>query len=154
MYCLYLLKRCRRPALIERTAGTAATPRESRPDAMTPTPTPTDIDRHLPLKPVVFHILLALAERDAHGYGVIQAVRERSDGRIQLQTGPFYRHLKKLIDDGLVEESPDRPADDDPRRGAYYRLTTPGREVLAAEADRLALLVSASEALGVRREGR
>ncbi|MGD8332008.1 MAG: PadR family transcriptional regulator [Acidobacteriota bacterium] len=121
---------------------------------MTPTPTPTDIDRHLPLKPVVFHILLALAERDAHGYGVIQAVRERSDGRIQLQTGPFYRHLKKLIDDGLVEESPDRPADDDPRRGAYYRLTTPGREVLAAEADRLALLVSASEALGVRREGR
>lgn len=116
---------------------------------MSPTHTATDVDRHLPLKPVVFHILLALAEHDLHGYGVIQAVRERSAGRIQLQTGPFYRHLKKLIDDGMVSESPRRPADDDPRRGAYYRLTSFGRDVVAAEAERLASLVSASQALGL-----
>ena len=112
-----------------------------------------EIERHLPLKPVVFHILLALAEHDLHGYGVIQAVRERSEGRIQLQTGPFYRHLKKLMDDGLVDESTQRPSHDDPRRGAYYRLTDQGREVVAAEADRLALLVSASAALGLTDRG-
>lgn len=106
-------------------------------------------ERHLPLKPVVFHVLLALAEGELHGYGVIQAVRERSEGRIQLQTGPFYRHLRKLMDGGLVEEATSRPADDDPRRGAYYRLTALGREVLAAEARRLAALVSATEELGM-----
>jgi len=109
------------------------------------------VEALLPLKPVVFHILLALAEHDLHGYGVIQAVRERSEGRIQLQTGPFYRHLKKLMDAGLVAESADRPADDDPRRGAYYHLSAHGKEVIAAEADRLAALVSASEALGLTR---
>ncbi len=107
------------------------------------------VERHLPLKPVVFHVLFALAEGDLHGYGVIQAVRERSEGRIQLQTGPFYRHLRKLMDDRLVEEAASRPVDDDPRRGAYYRLTPLGRDVLAAEANRLAVLVSATLALGL-----
>jgi len=114
---------------------------------------PTDVDRHLPLKPVVFHILLALAEHDLHGYGVIQAVRERSEGRIQLQTGPFYRHLKKLMDADMVRESSERPAQDDPRRGAYYELAPLGREVVAAEANRLAVLVAASAALGLTDRG-
>lgn len=116
---------------------------------MTDTSTTPAAERHLPLKPVVFHILLALAEQDLHGYGVIQAVRQRSEGRIALQTGPFYRHLKKLIDAGLVCESSDRPEDDDPRRGAYYRLTSFGEEVVRAEAARLATLVTATEALGL-----
>lgn len=107
------------------------------------------VERQLPLKPVVFHILLALASADAHGYGVIQAVREASAGRIPLETGAFYRHLRKLLDDGLVEETPERPADDDPRRGAYYRLTSLGTQVLAAEGRRLADLVAATEALGL-----
>jgi len=105
----------------------------------------------LPLKPVVFHILLALAERESHAYGVIQAVRERSGGRIRLETGPFYRHLKKLLDGGLVSESQDRPPDADRRRGAYYRLTRPGSEVLVAESHRLAALVSLTEELGLAR---
>lgn len=106
-------------------------------------------ERHLPLKPVVFHILFALAEKDLHGYGVIQVVRESSEGRIQLQTGPFYRHLRKLIDQGLVGEAASGPPDDDPRRGAYYQLTTLGREVLCAEANRLSVLVSATRELGL-----
>jgi DNA-binding PadR family transcriptional regulator len=93
--------------------------------------------------------MLALAEREAHGYGVILAVRERSEGRIQLETGPFYRHLKKMIDGGLVEESKRRPENDDNRRGAYYRLTRLGREVAAAEARRLAGLVSTTQELGL-----
>jgi len=109
----------------------------------------TAVDRHLPLKPVVFHVLLALVEGDLHGYGVIRAVRERSEGRIQLQTGPFYRHLKKLMDAGLVEESSARPEQVDPRRGSHYRLSPLGRQVVAAEANRLAVLVSVSQSLGL-----
>jgi len=116
---------------------------------MTKTIEPAAVEAYLPLKPVVFHILLALAEKDLHGYGVIQAVRERSEGRIQLQTGPFYRHLKKLMDAGLVLESATRPSHDDPRRGAYYQLGAPGKQVVAAEANRLAALVAVSEALGL-----
>jgi DNA-binding PadR family transcriptional regulator len=95
--------------------------------------------------------LLALAENESHGYGVIQSVRERSEGHIQLQTGPFYRHLRKLMDDGLVEESSSRPAGDDPRRGAYYALTSLGRDVVVAEARRLATLVSMTQELGLTR---
>lgn len=115
------------------------------------TPRPED---HIPLKAVVFHVLLALAERDLHGYGVIKAVRERSDDRIQLETGAFYRHLKKLLAQGLVEEADERPHDVDARRGAYYRLTSFGRNVLAAESARLSQLVDTTRDLGILPEGR
>jgi DNA-binding PadR family transcriptional regulator len=111
------------------------------------------VDDWLPLKPVVFHILLALVERESHAYGVIQAVRERSTGRIRLETGPFYRHLRKLMDGGLVEESPKRPRNDDRRRGAYYRLTRFGKDVAVAESRRLAGLVSLSRELGLAGRG-
>ena len=106
------------------------------------------VDRQLPVKPVVFQILLALAEADAHGYGIITAVRERSNGRIRLETGPLYRHLRKLLDDGLVAEAADRPSDDDARRGAYYRLTKLGREIIEAESRRLSELLAQSRKLG------
>ena len=56
------------------------------------------------LKPIPLHILLALAERDSHGYAVMQAIRERSDGQVPVQTASFYRHLAKLMDEGLVAE--------------------------------------------------
>jgi DNA-binding PadR family transcriptional regulator len=111
-------------------------------------------DDFLPLKPVVVHILLALSAGDSHGYGVIQAVRAHSDGRIQLETGPFYRHLNRLLDDGLVEDSGTRPVDVDTRRGAYYRLTPLGGLVLSAEEERLAKLLSLTRSLsGAAREG-
>ncbi len=112
-------------------------------------PNPSTPDDFLPLKPVVVHILLALAAGDSHGYGVIQSVRTDSEGRIHLETGPFYRHLKRLLDDGLVEESKVRPEEVDARRGAYYGLTTLGRRVLAAEQERLTKLVSLGRALAV-----
>ncbi len=114
-----------------------------------PAPSAETVDSFLPLKPVVFHILLALMEQESHGYGVIQAVRDRSGGHIQLETGPFYRHLKKIIDGKLVEESDQRPAIDDKRRGAYYRLTRLGQEVVSAETRRMAGLVAVSEELGL-----
>ncbi|PYR90656.1 MAG: PadR family transcriptional regulator [Acidobacteria bacterium] len=104
----------------------------------------TDISA--PLKPAVFHILLALADGPVHGYAAMQRIRERSGGSIRLSTGSFYRHLSKLLDEGLVEEAAG-PAGDDPRRGAYYRITAPGRQVLARERDRLAALVAALDAL-------
>jgi DNA-binding PadR family transcriptional regulator len=100
-----------------------------------------------PLKPAVFYILLALAERDSHGYAVMQAVRERSAGQIPLRTGSFYRHLSRLIDAGLVAESATRPPGDDPRRGTYYRITGRGQRALAAERRRLAALVAAIDGL-------
>lgn len=106
-----------------------------------------------PLKPAVFHVLLALAEGATHGYAAMQAVREQSGGRVSVGTASFYRHLAKLMDDGLVAEAASRPADDDPRRGAYYRLTPRGMRVLAAERTRLAALVAAIDALIPARRG-
>jgi len=99
-------------------------------------------EAHIPVSPVVLEILLALGEGPMHGYAVAQAVRSRSTGRLRLETGPLYRHLKRLLDDGLVEETSRRPDDDDPRRGAYYRLTALGRGVVAMESRRLAELVA------------
>lgn len=107
------------------------------------------VDEHLPLKPLICHILLALAEQEHHGYAILQAVRERSGGQIRISTGPLYRHLKRLVDDGLVEESEERPApDQDDQRRRYYRLTDTGREVIAAEAERMADLAEQIRQLG------
>jgi DNA-binding PadR family transcriptional regulator len=100
-----------------------------------------------PLKAAIFHILLALAGRESHGYAIMQAVREQSGGHVPLRTGSFYRHLSTLIRGGLVVESPDRPKNDDPRRGAYYRLTAKGQAALERERARLSRLVAALDAL-------
>lgn len=104
-------------------------------------------DEFLPVKPVVVHILLALSAGDSHGYGVIQAVRAHSDGMIRLETGPFYRHLNRLLADGLVEDSGARPTDADTRRGAYYRLTPLGKGVLVAEEERLGRLLTLTRSI-------
>lgn len=119
----------------------------------TMTTPPSTADTHLPLKPVVFHILLGLAEGSSHGYGVIQAVREHSEGRIHLETGPFYRHLKRLLEDGLVQDSQARPDNVDPRRGRYYELTGLGEAVVKAEQARLGRLLALSRELTVQLEG-
>ena len=103
----------------------------------------------LPVKPALFHILLALTEGDSHGYGVIVTAREQSQGLIDLPTGTLYRHLAWLIKHGLVEETkPPRPQDD-VRRGAYYRLTERGRDLLAAESERLAEVVDLAKSRGI-----
>ena len=92
------------------------------------------------------YLLLALAEGPAHGYAVMQAIRERSAGAVRVSTGSFYRRLSAAMKSGLVEET-GGPKSDDPRRGAYYRLTAAGRRVLADERDRLAALVAAVDGL-------
>lgn len=101
-----------------------------------------------PLKPAVLHILLALAASPLHGYGILTAVRESTNDRLHLETGPLYRHLKRLIDSGLVRERP-RPRGHDPRRGTYYELTAAGRRLLRLETERLAGVVAQGRALGL-----
>ena len=92
------------------------------------------------------YLLLSLTESPAHGYAMMQGIRERSAGTVGVSTGSFYRRLSALISQGLVEET-DGPRQDDPRRGAYYRLTPAGRRALTAERDRLAALVAAVDGL-------
>jgi DNA-binding PadR family transcriptional regulator len=100
-----------------------------------------------PLKPAIFHILLALASGDSHGYAVMQAVRDQSGGRVPLQTGSFYRHLSRLIDLGLVAEAPAPRQVEDPRRGTHYRLTPRGRQALELERQHLSSLVTSMNAI-------
>ncbi len=110
----------------------------------------TDVASQLPLTPGVFHILLALADQDRHGYAIILDVAERTDGAVRLGTGTLYTAIARLLEQHLIEESDERPAqgeDDDRRR--YYRLTPFGREVANAEARRLAALVRMARARGI-----
>jgi len=95
-------------------------------------------DNLQPLTPIMFHILLALADGEKHGYSILKAVEVETDGQISLLTGTLYRSLKRLLELGLVAESDERPdpeLDDERRR--YYRLTAPGQKALAAEAQRM-----------------
>ena len=95
-----------------------------------------DFYKFLPLSPAALHILLALVREDRHGYGIMQEVARQSDDRYKLGPGTLYDNLEKLLNQGVVEESPRRSLADDPRR-RYYRLTGFGRRLLATEITRL-----------------
>jgi DNA-binding PadR family transcriptional regulator len=100
-----------------------------------------------PLTPAVFHILLALADGEAHGYAIMQDALERSGGSVRLGPGTLYGAISRLLDDGLIEEFEKSAAaaeKDDPRR-RYYRLTKLGGRVLSAETKRLETLVRAAK---------
>ena len=97
----------------------------------------------LPLTPIVFQVLLALADQARHGYGIILEVDRRTDGLMRLRTGTLYTVLKRLVELRLVEESDARPGpDEDDERRRYYELTMFGREVMKAEARRLEAAVA------------
>jgi DNA-binding PadR family transcriptional regulator len=92
----------------------------------------------IPLTPAAFHILLAVADTDKHGYAIMQEVERLTGGKIKLGPGTLYGALKRFLADGLIAESDERPdpeIDDERRR--YYRLTNWGRRVVTAEAERL-----------------
>jgi len=95
---------------------------------------------HLPLSSAALHILLALAGEDLHGYGIMQEIARQSEGIYKLGPGTLYDNLRKLIQDGWVQELGSRRGDDDPRR-RYYRLTEAGRHILRAETARLTQVV-------------
>lgn len=86
----------------------------------------------------MFHVLLALAGEDLHGYAILKEVELRTAGKVRLSTGTLYGLIKRLLADGLINELRTRPADsDDDERRRYYRLTNLGRQVAAAEAERM-----------------
>ena len=108
---------------------------------------PTDL---LPLSPQVFHILVSLADRDRHGYAIMQDVSQRTDGNLRLSAGTLYGSIKRMLEQGLVVElgERERPTSDDERR-RYYRLTPFGRRVVRAEAARMAELLDQARIYGL-----
>ncbi|HKB12414.1 MAG TPA: helix-turn-helix transcriptional regulator [Vicinamibacterales bacterium] len=99
------------------------------------------------IRSVEFHILLALAQEEKHGYAILQEVAAVTDDEIQLEPGTLYRALHRMLKDGWVAESARRPAADlDDERRRYYRLTAAGRKVAIAEAERLQRLVTLARA--------
>jgi DNA-binding PadR family transcriptional regulator len=109
-----------------------------------------DTTSFLPLPAASFHILLALADTDRHGYAIIQDVAARTGGEVRLGAGTLYRSIQRLLEQGLVVEPRRRPApsQDDPRR-RYYRVTPLGLAVARAEARRLEGLVRLARAQGL-----
>ena len=104
-------------------------------------------EEFLPLTPAMFHILLALADKERHGYHIMREVDERTNGSVKLGPGTLYGSIKRMMADGLIEELDERPdpeLDDERRR--YYRLTDLGFRVATAEAQRLEQMVKSARA--------
>jgi DNA-binding PadR family transcriptional regulator len=104
-------------------------------------------DSQTPLTPALFNVLLALADGDKHGYAILKEVAEQSGGEVQLSTGTLYGIIKRLLNDGLIEERRRRPAvENDDQRRRYYRLTTAGRGAAVAEAQRMRKVLARAHA--------
>lgn len=108
-----------------------------------------EIQKLLPLPQAVFQILLALAEGEKHGYAVMQDIAVRTGGKWKMSPGTLYSAVRRMLEDGLIEELDERPdpAHDDVRR-RYYRLTRFGRQVAQAEVSRLGDLLVQARAIG------
>ncbi len=107
----------------------------------------------LPLPPATFHILLALAGEDRHGYAMIQDIAERTGGKLKLSAGTLYRSLQRMLEQGLIVETRERPAPElDDERRRYYRLTPFGSSVARAEARRLSQLLHMARSRGLSPE--
>lgn len=105
----------------------------------------------LPLTPATFHIMLALSAEALHGYAIMSEVERLSEGVVTMGPGTLYGTIKRLVADGMVEESDDRPdAEVDDERRRYYELTDLGQRVLAAEVARLRRMIANSGALDLR----
>lgn len=109
----------------------------------------------LPLKPQDYHILFVLLDEERHGYGMVKEIDRQTDGRIRLEAGNLYRSIRRMIKQGLIEESDRRPApESDDERRRYYRITDFGRTVVAAETERMRELVAAAESRLATSNGR
>ncbi len=107
----------------------------------------------LPLQPAVFHVLIALADSDRHGYAIMQEVASRTGGKVRLSPGTLYGSIRRMLEDGFIRELDHRPAEGDDERRRYYRITPLGRKVAAAEVVRMSELVAQAQALGLRPQG-
>lgn len=109
-----------------------------------------EVEALLPLPLATFHILLALADDDRHGYAILQEVARRTGGELRLSAGTLYRSIQRMLEDGLIVELRERPApDEDDERRRYYRITPLGSAVARAEAARLSALVRMARAVGL-----
>ena len=114
------------------------------------TKNPEVVRSFLPLRPVQFHILIALSEGDRHGYAIISDTTERSGGEVRLEMGTLYRALHRMLGAGLVAETDRRPAPElDDQRRRYYCITELGRQVARGEVDRMEALVRAAHGTGL-----
>jgi DNA-binding PadR family transcriptional regulator len=112
--------------------------------------TPADVDALLPLQSATFHILIAVAREDRHGYAIMQEVEERTGGELRLSAGTLYRSIQRMLDQGLIRETRDRPAPElDDERRRYYRITPFGEAVARAEVRRMSELVRMARAQGL-----
>ena len=108
-----------------------------------------EIEALLPLQAATFHILMALAEDDRHGYAIIQDVAERTNGELKLSPGTLYRSIQRMLEQGLITETRTRPApEDDDERRRYYRITPFGVAVAKAETSRLNQLLKLARSRG------
>ncbi len=106
-------------------------------------------DSFLPLPAATFHILMAVAEEDRHGYAIIQDVAARTGGELKLSAGTLYRSIQRMLEQGLIVETEERPAPEfDDERRRYYRITPLGAAVAKAEATRMAKMVKWARAIG------
>jgi DNA-binding PadR family transcriptional regulator len=109
----------------------------------------TDPASLLPLPNAAFHILLAVADEDRHGYAIIQDVATRTSGELKLSAGTLYRSIQRMLEQGLIVEPRQRPLPElDDERRRYYRITPFGRTVAEAESRRMAQLVRMARARG------
>ena len=112
-----------------------------------------DIESLLPLPSATFHILMALADEDRHGYAIIQDIASRTNGTLQMSAGTLYRSIQRMQEQGLIIETRERPApEEDDERRRYYRITPFGLAVAKAEAGRLTLMVKLARARGIAPE--
>ena len=104
----------------------------------------------LPLPSATFHILVALADEEQHGYAIMQDVAARTGGELKLSAGTLYRSIQRMLEQGLIEERRERPAPElDDERRRYYRITPFGRAVAKADARRLAQMLKLARSKGL-----
>ncbi len=103
-----------------------------------------DLTGRLPLSERDFHILFALVDGPCHGYGLVKTIRERTGGALSLDPANLYHAVQRMMDQGLVEDADRREAPDSARIRRYYRIAPRGRRVLAADAERMRVLVAAA----------
>jgi DNA-binding PadR family transcriptional regulator len=112
-------------------------------------------ESHEPLTPAMFHVLLALAGEDLHGYAILKEVELRTSGKVRLSTGTLYGIIKRMLADGLIVELRSRPAEtEDDERRRYYRLTLQGRQVAVAEAERMDEILSVARSRNLLKKPR
>jgi DNA-binding PadR family transcriptional regulator len=98
----------------------------------------------------VFHILIALADQDCHGYAIMQDVAARTRGKLKMSPGTLYGSIKRMLEQGWIIEIDKRPASGDDERRRYYRITPAGRRIAAADMNRMAELLSQAKSTSLR----